>query len=942
MAQPVIQTSFHAGEWAPALNARVDLAKYHSAAAKMLNYFVDYRGGASTRMGTEYILQAFKSNSGPVRLIGFQASAEVGYVLEFGDFYVRFFNNGAAVLEDAFNITGITQANPGVIAAPGNNYSVEDWFFVEDVGGMTQVNNRFFRASAVVGNNITLSDLNGVPIDTSSFSAYTAGGTVKRVYTLPSPYQADQLSLIKFAQNVTSLYLCHPDHPVYVLTLISATNWTLSPVPFGPSITAPTGIAVATTLSNETWNYSYTVTAVDGNGQESSPGSAAALANKQDIRANAGTNRITWAAVSGADSYNVYAAILSKTNAVASGAAYGFIGSATGVTFDDSNVVPDFQVTPPIIKNPFSGAGVDSVTITNPGTYTTVPGVTFSAAPSGGGTATGVAVLQAQGTPTVSGGTLGTAAVGDVFVDDDTPVSGVAFIVASVDGGGNVVTWQPVTFPGSNPGAVTSGSVPTNPVHLVRPGVFAAVNANIPSWGVGSIQIINEGAGYLTAPTVTFSAGAAAGTAVLDPAGGNPTVPAFLNQRFVLAGPLADPQRFDMSQPGSFTNFNISDPIQPDNAITGRLISGQLNEIKSMTPMQSGLIVFSNRAAWQIYGASAGQAVSAVDITAQTQAYNGASDVPPIVANFDILYVQSKGSSVRDLAYNFYTNIFTGTDISVLSSHLFYDHSILEWAWAEEPFKVVWAVRNDGELLSLTFLKEQDLIGWAHHDTQGAWKSVACVTEIIGAVGVDATYLVAERVINGNTVKYIERMADRFFTSFQDPWCVDSGLRYDGVPATTFSGAEHLIGAAIVGLADGIPFTATVSSGGTFTLGAAASIVTAGLAFTPDLQTLAIDLGQPTAQSKQKKIPAVTIRCEKTLGLSIGSTFGTLVRMKDLSLGNVGSMTDQQVTDLVTGDVRTVLDPDFTTPGQYCIRQTLPYPATILGVMPEIAVGDTK
>src|SRR6266704_6728477 len=114
MGQPVIQTSFAAGEWAPSLFARVDLAKYHSGAALLRNFFVDHRGGAASRPGTKYILQT-KSTSA-VRLIPFQASFIVSYILEFGDGYVRFYNNGAPVLESAKTITGITKANHCVLS----------------------------------------------------------------------------------------------------------------------------------------------------------------------------------------------------------------------------------------------------------------------------------------------------------------------------------------------------------------------------------------------------------------------------------------------------------------------------------------------------------------------------------------------------------------------------------------------------------------------------------------------------------------------------------------------------------------------------------------------------------------------------------------------------------------------------------------------------------
>ena len=170
-------------------------------------------------------------------------------------------------------------------------------------------------------------------------------------------------------------------------------------------------------------------------------------------------------------------------------------------------------------------------------------------------------------------------------------------------------------------------------------------------------------------------------------------------------------------------------------------------------------------------------------------------------------------------------------------------------------------------------------------------------------------------------------------------------MQYVGAPNTNFSGGEHLAGLVVTGLADGQIITPFVMpTNGQFTLPVAASKVTVGLAFTCDLKTLALDLGEPTIQGKVKKIPAVNVRVADTLGLSIGSDFDHLTPMKDLIRGNVSRMlTGQQnqiVTDLVTGDAETIIDQTYTVPGQYCIRQSLPYPATILGVMPNVVLGD--
>lgn len=935
MGAPSIQTSFHTGEWAPALNARVDLQKYHSAAALMKNFFVDYRGGASTRTGTKYIAQCFKSAT-DVRLIPFQAATTLSYVLEFGDKYMRVFNQGVPILEQTKAITAATNANPCQLTVNAHGYSPGQWFKAASVGGMTQLNNRFFIVRTVPGaNTITLSDLNGVAIDSTAYGVYTAGGTTARVYTIPTPFAAADVALLKFAQNVSEMVITHPNYPPHLLTFVGASLWYLYSILFGTTIPAPTIASVVSSLGAGSVDYSYIVTSIDANGQESVASTPGTLATTLDFTITPGSNVVTWGAITGAVSYNVYRAELSYSGALPAGSAHGYIGFTDGFVFTDTAIDADFSISPPVAQIPFDGTGVASVTVTASGTYTTVPFVTFSAS---GVTATGRAILQVQGTPTIgAGGGIGWS-VGDAATFPNEVVLIVATVLA-----GAVATFQPITYNGSNPGAILSGNTPANPVDGVGPA-GQTTTANL-VWGVGIVELISTGQGYLITPTITFSAGAAAATAVLAPLTySHPTVPIFFQQRLTLAGPLINPQRFNMSQPGSFFNFNISNPVQPDDAITGTIVSGQLNSIKSMVSMPTGLIILSDRQAWLVSGGGPQTAITPIDVTAQSQAYNGANDVPPIVVNYDIIYVQAKGSSVRDLTYNFYTNIYTGTDISVLSSHLFYGYTIEAWAYAEEPFKIVQAIRNDGVLLTLTFLKEQELIGWTHADTQGTFESVASVTEAVSFGIVDAVYTVVERVVNGFTVKYVERFAERIFPNgVADAWCVDAGLQYTGAPATTFSGAWHLAGKTVTGLADGVvipPFVMGLD--GTFTLATPASKVTVGLAFTPQLQTLALDLGEPTVQGKQKNISSVTVRCADTLGLSIGKTFSTLVPMKDLIVGNVGSQTNQVVTGLVTGDAYTVLDPSWDEPGQYCIQQSYPLPASILGVIPEITVGDTN
>ena len=1034
MAQPVIQTAFSGGEWSPDLYARVDLAKYHSAAQLLRNFYVDYRGGASSRAGFKYILQA-KNSAFPVRLIPFQASFTTSYVLEFGQNYLRFISNGAYILEAGTSITGATNANPGVITDVAHGYATGDWVFITSVGGMTQLNGNYYIVVKTGANTYTLTDLNGNAINTTGFGAYTAGGTAQRVYTLTTPYVGSDVALLKYAQNVTQLIICHPNYSPQVLTINTANNWTLSSINFGPTINTPAAPTISSTsATGGGWNYAYIVTAVDINGQESAPSPAGTISNLSYLGSTTTmTNEVTFVAIPGAISYNVYKAISSVTTAIQPGASFGFIGNTTGLTFLDPypGIAADFSQSPPIEQNPFVGSPVTSYIVTAPGTYSgvTAPSVTV-AAPASGIQATAVGIFG------VATSSINTAGGGYTLNQVIVSLTGnVTIKVTSTGGGGSVTGYTIVSVGSINSGAslpatVTFPSASAPPLPLI-------LNT---TWGCIAVSPIQGGTGYLTIPAVAFSAGAAAATAVLGaPTAGNPEVPGFFQQRLVLAAQPSALQSFFMSVTGAPFNFNVSDPIQATDAITASITSGVLNQIKSLAPVPAGLIMFTNRASWLINGGSVGAPVTPANITANAQSFNGASDVPPIISNFDVLYVQSKGSIIRDLSFNFYAQIYTGTDITVMSSHLFYGFLISEWAWAEEPFKIVWAVRSDGALLSLTFQKEQEMTGWAHSDTQGLFKSICTVTEQVSFGAVDAIYCVIQRLINGNWVQYIERMAERIFPyGMEDAWCVDAGLQtapvFAGlaslgatiangttatasgvfgpgivvnwsaslgltganigqvvrlgngigtitavgsgsqatcnftqaitqvipyatpaipipqtlnwsywIPTTIVNGLQHLIGQNVVGLADGVVIgPLTVGATGLVTLANPATKITLGLAYQPQLQTLRLDLGEPTVQGKRKAVIDLTVRVKDTLGLSAGKTLATLTAMKDFQLGQLNIADNRPVTNLYTGDGIVTLDPQWDTFGNYYIVQPNPLPCTILGLIPGVVVGDTK
>lgn len=79
----------------------------------------------------------------------------------------------------AKNITGITQANPGVVTSVAHGYDTGDRVLIESVGGMTQLNGNSYYAVKITDDTYSLTTLAGVAVNTSSYGAYTTGGTSK-------------------------------------------------------------------------------------------------------------------------------------------------------------------------------------------------------------------------------------------------------------------------------------------------------------------------------------------------------------------------------------------------------------------------------------------------------------------------------------------------------------------------------------------------------------------------------------------------------------------------------------------------------------------------------------------------------------------------------------------------------------------------------------------
>lgn len=80
---------------------------------------------------------------------------------------------------------------------------------------------------------------------------------------------------------------------------------------------------------------------------------------------------------------------------------------------------------------------------------------------------------------------------------------------------------------------------------------------------------------------------------------------------------------------------------------------------------------------------------------------------------------------MRDLAYSFDVDGYQGTDLTILANHLFQKHSIVDWSFCIVPYSSAFCIRDDGKLLVLTYLRDQQVFAWHRSPAPGSTKAPA-------------------------------------------------------------------------------------------------------------------------------------------------------------------------------------------------------------------------
>ena len=404
---------------------------------------------------------------------------------------------------------------------------------------------------------------------------------------------------------------------------------------------------------------------------------------------------------------------------------------------------------------------------------------------------------------------------------------------------------------------------------------------------------------------------------------GYPACACFYADRLVFAGSPSAPQTFWMSKTGDYFNFSTSFPGQDNDAITATLNGGQMNGIKAMVAFGE-LIMLTAGGEYKVHGD--GKALTGTNIMSQAQEYRGISDILPVTVGSRIIYLQHQGNIIRDLAYVYEADKYTGDDLNLLAEHLFGGHKIISVTYQQTPNSIVWCVRDDGVLLGLTYLKEQDVWAWHQHTTRGKFINVCS----IAGEKEDELYCVVQR----GDKYFVEVFEDRDqSTDPSEQYFVDCGITiHPG--SRSINNLDHLEGQEVAILADGNVLPRQTVANGCVDVDMDYKTIHIGLPYTAELKTLPIEFeGQDgTYLSRKKRIAKITLMFKDSRGGTYGIDHLDEIKWKRTTWG--------QPLKLFTGK-KAVVVPRATWDDtqQLTVRQEDPLPITILSMVPEVEAG---
>lgn len=410
---------------------------------------------------------------------------------------------------------------------------------------------------------------------------------------------------------------------------------------------------------------------------------------------------------------------------------------------------------------------------------------------------------------------------------------------------------------------------------------------------------------------------------------GYPRTVCFFQDRLCLGGTLKQPYMLWMSRTGDYNNFSVEKAdgkVTDDSAVALSFVSRKQFEILHLVP-HTDLLIYTKGNEWILSGR---EVITPSNASPQMQTTRGCGNVEPIIIGNKAIFVQGRGSTVRDMGYSYETDNYGGADLTILDKQIVEGKDILDAAYMQEPNSAVYFVRDDGTIAVLVYVVDQKVYAWSSIVTDGFYEAVAAVTE----GDYDTVYTVA---IRGNK-RYIEAFQGDIHTVVPNDYIMLDSAKV--IESATKSGTfvvEHLAGKTVTVLADGREFKdIDVDAEGNLKLPTSVNKAVIGLPYTMVLELPNVEVKDRdgTMQGRKKIVSSVILRLHNSLGGMVGP---------DLNVLDAIHYDEYQAVEniqLYSGDKEMQVPMGgFNTDGRITIVSDEPYPFNLLALVRAVFLG---
>lgn len=420
----------------------------------------------------------------------------------------------------------------------------------------------------------------------------------------------------------------------------------------------------------------------------------------------------------------------------------------------------------------------------------------------------------------------------------------------------------------------------------------------------------------------------------------------FHQQRLFMANTPRSPQALWSSETGDFEAWRPS--LRTDGSVTDTMgltyiiDDEQVNDIRWIVSAAGGLLVGTGGAEFLLVSDETNGTLTPTSIVAHRQTSGGnRSFIRPSFINGVALFIQRSGRKVREMSYRLDNDQYNSIDLTLLSEHIT-NGKIARIAYQQEPNSILWACDEDGQLLSMTYEREENVIGWTAHTIGGTDAKVNDICNVFES-DEDRLWLVVERTVGGGTVRFIEYLGQQFGIDrpIEDAGFVDSCLVYSGSATTTITGLHYLEGETLQVLADGAVQPDVAVSNASVTIQTAASDVQLGYGYTSRVETLPIYVIRAPfeARGRLASVYKVELYFYRSVGAKVGSSDQADADLETVGFRDGGQDMNSAVAPL-TGYREVAIDDRHSTEATIVILQDQPLPMTVLSAIYKLDVND--